>query len=126
MKIVALAVFLAMVAGCASGTRLTTGKRFPPIKAEQVAVYQKPPATFEVVGAVSAMSDGRDRTDMESAIKGLKEEASKIGANGVIIRGTSADSTTESLAVPNLASAYLCAIGQPIQLYGQAIFVPQK
>jgi hypothetical protein len=91
----ALAVCLA---GCATGSAIVTGAAKAPIAPEQVTLYLEPPAEFEPIGLLNAsspMSFSKQET-VNMAVKELKAQAAKIGANGVLLisSGEGADGTT--------------------------------
>ena len=113
------------LAGCASGSAIITGKVRPPISAESVQLYLQPPAQFEVVGLVKASSDAgwTEQGSVDYAVKELKKQAAKVGANGILLSGTGTK-TTSTVIVPSGA----VLIGVPVEaqaLEGQAIFVEQ-
>jgi len=113
-----------LLVGCATGTYIVTGAKRPPIPAENVKLYQEPPPKYDVIGIVNATSSGHNQIHMDAAVKALKEKAAKIGANGVIIGAAGGGSTAGSVGVSSRGSVFVGAIGQPIQLSGQAIYVP--
>ncbi len=64
-----------------------TGQERSPIDPAAVTLYDDPPADYEVVGIVEAASDViliSTEVAQERAFAELKEQAAKIGANGVI------------------------------------------
>ncbi len=82
---------IALLAGCAS-SHVMLGKARPPISPDDVRIYQRPPdAPYEEIARVDASSTGsfaftaQGKTD--AVIKRLKEEAAKLGANGVLLEG---------------------------------------
>lgn len=84
---VLLGVFLSV--GCASSSSRLIGPARPPISPDQVRIYQAPPARYEQIATLDASSaarffHGSQGTDAE-AIQRLKEEAAKVGANGVLL-----------------------------------------
>lgn len=81
----ALPVFLF---GCSSGAHVITGQQLPEIEVDQVSVFEKAPSfDYQVIGTVTASSDNGLTEDSrtERATQVLKEQAAKIGANGVIL-----------------------------------------
>ncbi|QYF93558.1 hypothetical protein KY495_23355 [Massilia sp. PAMC28688] len=87
-SMVALALTLG---GCASSA-VVVGKVRPPIAASQVKLYVTPPKKFEEVALLQSSSQlsmaFTDQAKMDAVINRLKEEAGKVGANGVLLRGT--------------------------------------
>jgi uncharacterized protein YbjQ (UPF0145 family) len=98
-RAIAVVFFLATVAGCAAletseATHMLSGAAFPPIAVDAVSIYlQKPDFQYTVVGVVEARGMGftNEARDQELAVQALKREAASIGANGVIISGSSQD-----------------------------------
>ncbi len=89
-----LALLLAMFAigGCAvtDETSLIVGKIRTPTTADQVKLYTKPPAKYEDIAIVSADAAHAfmSKQDlMNTSIANLKQEAAKVGANGVLLDG---------------------------------------
>lgn len=81
-----------LINGCTltRGSSVIVGKQRTPISASQVKLYTKAPAKYEEIAIVSA--DSRNdfaskQTLSTEAINRLKEEAAKVGANGVILQG---------------------------------------
>ena len=86
-----IAVFaITAISGCTvmDGNAVVTGKARPAIAPNDVHIYRSAPEGFEEIAIVSA-SAGHDfkksSTLMDEAIQRLKEEAAKVGANGVIL-----------------------------------------
>ena len=87
MKLVATLCAFACISGCTTGTAVVTGQERSPIDPGAVTLYAEPPAQYEVVGTVEAASDVllfSEEAAQERAFAELKEQAAKIGANGVI------------------------------------------
>lgn len=93
MKANLLASVLAaiLLAACAS-SHVMIGKARPPISPDQVQIYTRPPTVpYEEIARLETSSQGsfsftaQGKTD--AVIKRLKEEAAKLGANGVLLEG---------------------------------------
>jgi len=84
-----------VITACTSGTAIITGVTREPITAGQVKIYLESPAEFEVIGLVSASSDAgwTEQGSLDYAIEELKNQAAKLGANGVLLIATG-DRTT--------------------------------
>ena len=83
-----LVSLLAMsLAACVSGTALVTGTKRTPLDPGQVKLYREAPAKYEVIGIVSASSspDWTAQGTQDFAVKELKNQAAKLGANGVLL-----------------------------------------
>lgn len=78
------------IAGCATGSAIVTGNTREPVEPEQVRIYLEPPAAFEVIGLVNASSSAgwTEQESMDYAIKELKNQAAKLGANGVLLESS--------------------------------------
>ncbi len=89
--VLSFVVILALVAGCAT-SHVMIGKARPPISPDEVRIFQRPPdAPYEEIARIETSSQGsfaftaQGKTD--AVIKRLKDEAAKLGANGVILEG---------------------------------------
>jgi len=86
-----LAAILLCTTGCETSSHVLVGKARPPIAPESVQVYLQPPPHYEEIATVNASSQGsfavtsQQNTDL--AIQRLKEEAAKLGANGILLQG---------------------------------------
>jgi hypothetical protein len=88
-KLSAITILLTLfLTGCASSS-VVVGKTRAPIDATQVKVYLHPPKKFEEIALVEASSKASfaigDQAKMNVVITRLKEEAAKLGANGVLL-----------------------------------------
>jgi hypothetical protein len=77
------------LAGCASSSSHLLAPARPPIRPDQVKVYRVAPKNYQQIATLDATSGGRffhgnERSDAE-VIERLKEEAAKVGANGVLL-----------------------------------------
>jgi hypothetical protein len=124
-----------MLAGCASSYELI-GKARPPIAPGQVQLYLEPPKREYQQIAIIRTSSKRSLSfssqgKAEVVVKRLKEQAAKLGANGVLLKqitdeadesavagvGTSYDSPHGTIDVGVSASALL------MKRYGHAIAI---
>ena len=89
---------------CASGSVLVTGTKRTPIPADKVIVYIEQPQKYETIGIVTASSDSgfTEQGNLDYAMTELKKQASKVGANGIIIQNVSSlnsiDITAKSIS----------------------------
>jgi hypothetical protein len=92
MKNLFLAALLS-IAGCATGSHVITGTIHPATLPEGVKIYSTAPANSEVIGIVSASSISGLTWQQASddALRRLKIEASKIGANGIVVKNSEND-----------------------------------
>jgi hypothetical protein len=128
------------LAACAADTIVLTGTARPPISAAEVRIYSHPPAAFEEIAILnasksSAFTTGGQKT-VDKVIAGLKEQAAKLGANGIILEGFS-DRQTGSVgsgvgsSSVSSNSAVGVGVGGSLGIYkktghGRAIFVPPE
>jgi hypothetical protein len=72
-------------------SHVLVGTPRPPTTPDQVKLYTHPPAEFEQIAILEASSQGSwtwsNQAQTEKAIQRLKEEAAKVGANGVLLQG---------------------------------------
>jgi hypothetical protein len=138
MKAALLLAALSLV-GCVS-SHVMIGQARPPISADQVKIFWHPPEHYDEI----ALLDTSSRASMSITAQGktdvviarLKEEAAKLGANGVLLQGVgdqSAGSVSSgySQATATGHSAYASGIGISGNIMikagsGVAIYVPQK
>jgi hypothetical protein len=87
--------------------------------ADQVKIYLDLPPKYETIGIVNASSDAgwTEQGSMDYAIAELKEQAAKMGANGVLLQATGEKTTGvmfgDTYAIPVTAKT----------IRGEAIFV---
>ena len=109
----------ALFFSCVSGSALVTGTQRPPIEPSMVKVYPEPPAKYEIIGIVTATSEygWSEQSDLNEALKELKNQAAKIGANGILI---------DSVSVPTTGfSSYDYYATSSKSLQGKAIYVSE-
>ena len=79
------------LAGCAS-SHVLTGTPRAPIDPGQVRIYYgPPPGQYEEIAILNASSGALtygDQNKIDSALRKLRREAAKLGANGVLFQGT--------------------------------------
>ena len=89
LRFLGLAMVIVGLAGCASSSVLVGAVRAPTDPA-QVKIYLKPPKKFDEIALLDASSKSSfaisDQGKMDVVIKRLKLEASKVGANGILLQ----------------------------------------
>jgi hypothetical protein len=140
-----LAVFAVVAAlsvgACATpNTVVMVGVAHPPIAPADVRIYSHPPPAFEEIAILNASSSSMFTTGgqktVDKVIGGLRVQAAKLGANGIILEGFS-DSQTGSLGTGvgsssvSRNSAVGVGVGGSLGVYkktgqGRAIFVPPE
>ena len=133
------AVLAAMLAGCSTSSHVMIGTPHVPISPESVRVYLQPPEKYEEIATLDASSQGSfaitSQQNMDKAIARLKEEAAKLGANGVLLQGVQ-DQQSGSIGTGVGSSSYGpssstgVGVGGSFGIYnkaahGIAIFIPQ-
>jgi hypothetical protein len=93
----AIALGLMVLVGCATSSHVITGTPRPAIDPTEVKVYSAAPAKYEEIALIEASSRSSfsfgDQKKMETVIRRLKEEAAKLGANGVLLKGSRSESS---------------------------------
>lgn len=87
-------LFVALIfvlTGCASGSHILIGNVRQPIPVSEVKVYLDEPEKYEVIALVrgESVSGWTQQQDTNNALNTMKEEAAKLGANGVILTNVS-------------------------------------
>ena len=124
--------------GCAPTSQVLVGKARPAISASDVKIYSHAPAVFEEIATLNASSKSvfgpGGQKSVDKVIGRLKEQAAKLGANGVVLEGFS-DHESGSLGTGvgsdsySRSSAVGVGVGGSLGLFkktgrGLAIFVP--
>ncbi|WP_372811730.1 hypothetical protein [Pseudoalteromonas nigrifaciens] len=101
-----------LICSCAitNETSLIIGNQRPAITPEQVKLYVNPPEKYEVIAIISADAahDFMSKQALQDiAIKNLKIEAAKVGANGILLDnvGSFSVGSTGVITMPNSANA---------------------
>jgi hypothetical protein len=128
---------MVLLLGCAS-SHVMIGEARPPISPDQVKLYLHPPEKYEEIAIIDASSRRSivftDQQKMNKVIARLKEEAAKVGANGILIQGTGDEQTGEvgtgaGTATASGHSGYGTSVGVSAGVFmktgqGIAIYVP--
>jgi hypothetical protein len=129
-----------VLAACASSSHVLVGTARPPIAPESVKVYLQPPPKFEQIATIDATSQGSfaltSQQNMDKAIERMKQEAAKLGANGVLLQGVQ-DQQSGSIGTGVGSSSYGgssatgVGVGGSFGIYnkaahGLAIYVPPE
>lgn len=88
------------LAACAPSSHVVVGTVRPAIPPSEVKIYLQPPPAFEEIAVLNASADSMfgsgGQATVDKVMERLKDEAAKLGANGVILEGMS-DQQTGSL-----------------------------
>lgn len=91
-RVLSSILLLCALAACATSA-LVTGRPRPPIDPSQVRFYyDPPPGVFEEIALLETSSGAftyGNQNKTNSVMNKLRKEAAKLGANGVLFRGTS-------------------------------------
>jgi hypothetical protein len=114
-----------VLTGCASGSALVTGTKRAPIDPALVKIYLERPSDYEIIGVVNASSDSgwTEQGSLDYAVQELKNQAGKLGANGVLLESTGDKTTTY---VGGYGTGYMYAVPVTAKtVSGQAIYVTE-
>ncbi len=129
---------VALASACAPSSHVLVGVARAPISPAEVKIYSHAPAQFEEVAILNASSKSvfapGGQAAIDKVIARLKEQAAKLGANGVILEGFS-DRETGSLGTGVGSSSYSrnssvgLGVGGSLGIFsktgeGRAIYVP--
>ncbi len=83
---------IAALSACASSRAVLVGMPRPAISPDQVQIYLQPPESkFEQIADLTASSQGSFALTaagkMDKVIERLKQQASRLGANGILLHG---------------------------------------
>ena len=122
-KVLLLLTSIQILASCATGTALVTGTKREPIRPEVVKLYLKEPANYEVVAIVKASSDAgwTAQGSQDYAVEELKNQAAKLGANGVLL-GATGEKTITIIGGYSPGTMYSIPV-EAQTVSGQAIYV---
>jgi hypothetical protein len=140
IKVLAVALLVALlVTGCTltRGSYVLIGTAHPPTTASQVTLYTTLPPMYEKIAFVSADSRNDFASEQnlsDHAIERLKEEAAKVGANGLLLNGIGNYQVGSSgvAIIPNYGNGYTTTgvVGMDARIgkeaKGLAIWVPPQ
>lgn len=91
IKFILMAALAVAVVGCAT-SHVMIGQARPPISPDLVKIYYHPPETkYEEIALLDTSSKGgfgfTAQGKMDVVINRLKEDAAKLGANGILLQG---------------------------------------
>lgn len=133
------AVLLVSLSACSSTSHVLVGTPRAPISPDSVRVYVQPPPKYEQIAQIEASSKNSlaltGQQNMDKAIGRLKEEAAKLGANGILLQAvqeqqSGAIGTGMGSSSYGGNSAVGVGVGGSFGIYnkvahGLAIYVPQ-
>ncbi|HXB18125.1 MAG TPA: hypothetical protein VNV40_04730 [Steroidobacteraceae bacterium] len=103
------AAALACLTACSTSSHVLVGTARPALSPESVRVYYTPPPKYEEIATVNATSQGSlaltSQQNMDKAMQRLKEEAARLGANGVLLQ-TVHDTQSSSIGAGGGGTSY--------------------
>jgi hypothetical protein len=135
-----LTVLAIGLAACAPSSHILVGTARPPISPSEVKLYLQPPPSFQEVAILNASANSMfgagGQGSVDKVIQRLKEQAAKLGANGILLEGMS-DRVTGSVGGGSGSSSYSgnsavgVGVGGSLGIFkktgqGRAIFVPPE
>lgn len=85
-------VAAALLAGCAASSALVTGTPRAPIPVAQVKLYTQAPHKYVEIAVLESSSRNSlafgDQAKLDLVIQRMKEQAARLGANGVLLQDT--------------------------------------
>lgn len=87
-----------IVSSCASGSTVVTGISKPATSPTEIQIYLEPPSKYETIGLVDASStiELSRQAAQDRVINELKSRASRIGANGILLKQIGSESGESS------------------------------
>jgi hypothetical protein len=130
MKVfILLLTAVALLSGCATSSVLV-GKVRPAIAATSVKVYLRAPAKYEEIALLQTSSQSSwafsEQGKMDAVMMNMKEEAAKLGANGVLLTQTG-DKSAGAVWIPNgMGGGVMAPAGSHKAGTGMAIYVSEE
>ncbi|MBW8824182.1 MAG: hypothetical protein JF567_08155 [Xanthomonadales bacterium] len=99
------------LAGCATSSHVLTGTARPAISPDQVKLYSAPPGgRYEQIAVIDAISSQSlavtSQQKSDKVVARLKEEAAKLGANGIILQGIANETSGGGVSVGGYGGSY--------------------
>jgi hypothetical protein len=108
-RLLLIAALACAASGCSTSSHVLVGTQRPPVTPTSVKVYLQPPPHYEQIATLHATSQGSfaitSQQNMDVAMQRLKEEAAKLGANGVLLEGVQ-DTQSGSVGLGAGSSSY--------------------
>jgi hypothetical protein len=90
LKFFGVAALVCFVAGCGTTRTIMVGEARPAISVQSVRVYEMPPRHYERIAIINSSGGTswifRDRGLMDEAVAKLRDEAARLGANGLLLQ----------------------------------------
>lgn len=131
-KIVLSTVIAVLLSACASSSSILVGNARPPIEPTTVKIYVEAPKAYERIALLEASSKASwavtDQGKTDKMIERLKQEAAKLGANGILLTATGNNQESGAVFVPMATGGGMILPANAQHKTGNAlaIFVPQQ
>ncbi|MFZ2490261.1 MAG: hypothetical protein WA208_02135 [Thermoanaerobaculia bacterium] len=121
-------LFVFATAACTQTSGVVTGTSRPAVSPSSVIVYLEPPAEYEVIGLVTghSVTGWTQQQDLNKAFAKLKQQAAKMGANGVLVEGVAGPAQSNAAIVvgaQGTASVIPTSPSSEARVTGKAIWV---
>ena len=110
------------------GSHIIIGNARTPTRPADVKIYSTPPAKYDEIALVEGSSEGTFATTNQQktnqALEYIKEEAAKVGANGVLLSGWGElASGSGAVITPTNSTMGVLIVESHVSLRGKAIYV---
>ena len=127
MKKLIVSLIVMIFFGCYPVSHIIVGETKSPISPSEVKIYLEYPEEYEIIARIDASSEFAFRdpsfnitwqSKMDKMIQRLKIEAAQLGANGIVIEGTT-NQTRQNMRAEEMVLALVRAISKLVlqQLY---------
>ena len=128
LRIILISILLTFISSCASSSHVLIGEKRSPISVNEVKIYSKEPKVFDVIAIIDASSKNSmvftEQQKMDTAMVRLKEEAAKLGANGIILGSIGEEQVLVPMTQPNGTTTYISGSHKAIK--ATAIYVDKS
>jgi hypothetical protein len=120
-----LSLISILLSACSASSHLIIGEVRSPINMTEVKIYTEKPEVFEKIAIIDASSKNSfaftEQGKMDAALELLKQEAAKLGANGILLRSVNDDQVLVPITNTDGSTTY--ATGTNKSLKATAIYV---
>lgn len=128
LRIIFLSLLMTFIGSCASSSHVLIGEKKSPIPVTEVKIYTKKPKFFDAITIIDASSKNSlvftDQQKMDTAMARLKEEAAKLGANGIILGSIGEEQVLVPMTQSNGTTTYITGSHKAVK--ATAIYVENK
>lgn len=122
---------ITLLSGCTTFDVIMTGEARTPTNPDDVRIYLREPANFVSIGLIDVSSNSTPSrsANKRNALKKLKNEAAKLGANGILLRvSNGSPNQSGAILIPNGNNMGIVTTGRGsiVEMQGEAIYVPEN